>query len=153
MPTTTATAAVLGEETSEVFLTLLEITRADGSLIRLVRDTVDVTSGGNLYKAFPFDLTYPNQTDDEPRATLQVANIDQVIGEEIQALTDPAPILFKRVLASSPSTVEDSYPGYELFDVTWDTTVLEGTLTQARYVHEPWPAKRITPDKYRSIFL
>ena len=153
MVSVTATAATLLEETDEVFLTLLEITKEDDSILYLAANTEAVVSNGETYEAFPFELIFPSQTDSEPVAKLRVANIDQRIGEEIQLLSDPAPVTFLRVLASSPDTVEDTYPGYELFDVSWDAMVVEGSLTQAQYTQEPWPAKRITPDKYPSIFM
>ncbi len=50
------------QDTDEVFLALLTIAHADISpSIRVVNNTENITSNGNLFTAFPFDIQLPDE--------------------------------------------------------------------------------------------
>ena len=68
MPRTVSLSAMQGamaQETDEVYLILLDIDHADlPSTLRFVNNDSDVTSNSNLYTAFPFEATMPDDKDD-----------------------------------------------------------------------------------------
>jgi len=68
---------------TDPWLILLDITLPDSTVIRLVRNTVDVTFpvGGNTYTAFPFELSIveSNSTGQIPTVTLKVCNITRLL--------------------------------------------------------------------------
>ncbi len=59
-----ALAAILGQETSEVFVALAELSAVGMDTIRIAANGEDVVSGGDTYSAFPFRIDLPS--DSEP---------------------------------------------------------------------------------------
>ncbi len=69
-------------------LLLLELAATSmGTPVRLVNDTQDWTSGGNLYTAFPFRFTLPDDSlGQAPRAVLEIDNVGREITADLEAL-------------------------------------------------------------------
>lgn len=64
------------------YIALLEIAiYGTGIVVRLARNTDDITWAGQTWTAFPFDLADLTETSDGeiPEVTLQVANVDRII--------------------------------------------------------------------------
>ena len=97
----TATEAIHKTETEEVFLVLLELSHAlIVPPLRLVNNDVDITSNGNLFTAFPFEITLPNDEENIiPQAKLKIDNVDRQIVDVIRSIgTDPVDVLLQVVL-------------------------------------------------------
>jgi len=63
------------------WLVLLTITLTDSTVLRFVRNTDDITYKGNVYTAFPFEIT-PSKQDNRgeiPTVTLTVSNVSQLL--------------------------------------------------------------------------
>ena len=141
-----AIEAALARETAQVFIALLDLDHSTWiDTLRFANNTETVVSGGNTYAPFPFKLVRPAETDDVPEATLTVANVDQVIGARLDAVSTPIDVAITIVLAESPDTVERSWPGFELRNVKWNALFAEGVLTQRQFSRELWPPRRMTP--------
>lgn len=153
MPTDAYLAAQLSPSPEDDTIMLLEVTLEDASVLRLARWHEDVVSNSQTYVAFPYDIVLPQQGEESPRMRITVANVDQVIGEAIGALTAPAPVTVLIVLSDDPDTVEQTFPGYEIEDGTWDHLTAEATLGQSRISTEPYPSVRVTPLLFPAIFL
>lgn len=95
---------------------LLEITHAQLAVpVRIVRDTDNLTSGGNLYTAVPFDITLPDEVSGKlPRAQLRIDNV----GRELTQWLDQskggkgAQVRVMQVMRDTPNVVE--------YDITCD---------------------------------
>jgi len=63
------------------WLVLLTITLTDSTILRFVRNTKDVTYKGNVYTAFPFEITPAKQDNrgEIPTVTLTVSNVTQLL--------------------------------------------------------------------------
>jgi len=73
---------------TDPWLILLDITLSDSTVIRLVRNTEDISYGGNTYTAFPFDLSMveSNATGQIPTVTLKVCNITRFLTPYLESL-------------------------------------------------------------------
>lgn len=141
-----AIEAALARETRQVFTALLDLDHETWiDTIRIANNTEDVVSGGKTYRAFPFKLIRPSETDEVPEARLTMANVDQVIGQRLNAISTPIDVVITIVLAETPDVVERSWPGFELRNVRWNALFAEGTLTQRQFTRELWPPRRLTP--------
>lgn len=141
-----AIEAALARETPQVFVSLLDLDHSTWiDTVRLADNDEAVVSGGKTYMPFPLKLVKPAETDDVPEATLTVANVDQVIGERLDAVSTPIDVTITLVLAESPDTVERSWSGFELRNVKWNALFAEGVLTQRQFSRELWPPRRMTP--------
>lgn len=94
----------------EAPLVLLEIDHPDlTDPVRVVNDTQDLTSNGNLFVACPFRCTLPDDFENQlPRATLSVDNIgrDLVYWIETSAGGEGSTVRFMQVMRSRPNLVE-----------------------------------------------
>lgn len=121
--------------------------------IRLVRNTEDFTSRGQLFTTSWFDVSLPSDTQEIPRATMEVPNINREVGlllmEGISGLT----ITFELVRPSNPDVPVYAARMLKLRNVTIDPVVVSGELSAALYDSEPYIPLRVSPRDFPGIFL
>lgn len=164
----TARGAVFAPETDEVFILLLTISHADLSApIRVTPDqkevlpiasalnpdTRGVISRGQEFIGFPFEITLPNEDEDQsPRAQLRIDNVSREIVRAVRSIRSPADVTVEIVLASEPDTVETALEGFQMRSVTYNALTVEGDLTVEQFDLEPYPSRRMTPSNYPGLF-
>jgi hypothetical protein len=154
-PLTAATRrAIFVPETDEVFLTLLTLNHASlESPLRVTSDAVDTTSRGNLFTAYPFDLSLPDDNEERaPRARLSIDNIDRTIIRAIRSLDTPPEVLIEIVRAADPDTVEASFSDFKLTNVRYDAHLVQGDLSVEDFTTEPFPSSVFSPSLFPGLF-
>lgn len=115
-----ATRNVLATSADEPLLTLIEITHPElMAPARFVNDTIDIDVEGNKFSSCRFDLTLPDDQDEQiPEAKLEVDNIGRELTQwlEVSQGGKGARCRIIMVLRSSPENIE--------FDMTMDLTGL-----------------------------
>lgn len=140
-----AKRASRARETPDVFTILLDFEHPTFQFpFRLAHNTEPVLSNGKVYKAFPFRLRLPSETDRSPEARLQIANVDQEIGKILDGITTPIDVTMTLVLAETPDIIERTWSGFRFRDVRWNAVFAEGILTQRQFDREIWPPRRLT---------
>lgn len=95
---------------------LLEIAHPDlAAPVRVVRDTQDLTSNGNLFVAMGFDITLPDDLGEGlPRARLSIDNVGRELTTWLEASRggQGATCRIMQVMRSTPDVIE--------FDLTMD---------------------------------
>jgi hypothetical protein len=150
---TTALASAFAAETNEVWLILLTISHASlTEPLRFVNNMESVTSRGNLFIAFPFEIEFPGQTADSAgEARISIDNIDRQIVQTLRTIQSPPEVTLEVILASTPSTVEASFSGLILRDATYDVMKVEGTLRFEDIMSEPL-SLQMTPQRFPGMF-
>jgi len=150
----TAKQALNASETAEAFLILLTIDHADLTQpIRVSSDGVDTTSQSNTFVAFPFDLTLPDDMDNQaPRARLTIDNIDRQIVQAIRDIGGAPSVKIEIVRAADPDTIEASFPDFKLENVSYDAMTVQGELTLEDFTAEPFPARVFSPADFPGLF-
>lgn len=148
-----ALASAHARETGEAWLILLTITHPTLSPpLRFVNNLQSVTSRGNVFIAFPFEIELPEQDADTPgEARIVIDNIDRQIVETIRQITSPPEVLIEIVLASQPSTVEAAFDGLVLRNVQYDAYTVKGTLRFEDIMTEP-VSLQMTPSRFPGMF-
>lgn len=155
MPISTgARRAVYAPESDEVFLVLLTIDHDSlDEPIRVVNNLEKITSRGEEFIAFPFDISLPDDKEDAPpRARLAIDNVSREIGQAIREIVGPPSVMIEVVMASAPDTVEASFPNFLLRNVSYDAAVVSGELMVEDLTREPFPARKFTPGAYPGVF-
>jgi hypothetical protein len=110
-------AKVSGEETPRI---LLQINHpALTNPIRVINDTLNLTSNGFEYIAFPFEVTLPDDFENKlPKATLSINNVgkDLMFWIESTAGGQGSTATFSQVMRSRPNQIEWSI-SMSLFNV------------------------------------
>ena len=104
-----ARAAIFAQETGEAFIFLLELSHPDFTdTLRVCNNGENVTSNGQTYLWFPFELTLAGETDDTlPRARLRICNVDRRIVQAVRSVaSQPVTARIALVMASTPDTIE-----------------------------------------------
>lgn len=153
----TALQAINAEATGEIPLFLLRIfppSETDpANAIRLVNSAEDVESDSLTYTAFRFDVQLPDDQEGSlPSVNLVLDNVGQELASYILTWTEPVNVEIELVLESSPDTIEAG----PWFFIGAAAVVRGGDISiELRYenvLDEPYPADRITPQKYPSLF-
>jgi len=149
-----ARAALHAPETSDVFLVLLTIDHADmQSPIRVCNNTTDITSRGDIYIAYPFQLTLPDDEDNRPpRARLTIDNVDRQIVQAVRSLTSSPTVTIEIIRAADPDVAEARFQDFRFTNISYDSHRVEGDLTVEDFTAEPYPAASFSPSLFPGLF-
>lgn len=140
-------------QTGEVYLVLLTISHPNlAQSIRVVNNNENVTSRGQEFIAFPFEIELPGEDSDQPpMARLRIDNVDRMIVSSIRDIATPPNVTIEVVLASQPNQIEISFEALIMRNVSYDAASVTGELVFEQIVVEP-VALNMTPAKFPGIF-
>lgn len=146
--------AVYSQETGEAVLILIEISHDDlSNPIRLSSDSVDTIHDSEIYSSFPFRIVLPSDGDDQvTEARLSIDGIDRSIISAVRSISTPPSVIIRVVLGSDPEVIEAEFPGFKLYNVTYNSLVVEATLGVVDFSQEPYPGGRFTPVDFPGMF-
>lgn len=144
MPRSVSLAAMQGalaQETDEVYLILMEVDHTSfPSPLRFVNNSSDVTSGGDVYTAFPFEVVMPDNVEGkEPLAKVIISNVTRELIDEIRSISDSPIMTISVILDSSPNTIEWGPLEFQTSNVTYDADNITFTLGYNTFSTEPFP--------------
>ncbi len=161
--TPTSVAAILSQQTDEVFVALLTI--SDPSLsddVRVSSDNHDMlpvaqvrgtVSRSKEYIFYPFDINLPVDSDDiAPSMTLSIDNVHRDIVKTLRAISTAPSVKLEVVRAEAPDTVEKTLDGFDLSVADYDELIVKGELTMESLLTEPYPADLFVPSSYPGLF-
>ena len=145
--------SAFASETDEIWLILLTISHADlTDDIRVVHNTENVTSRGDLFVGFAFELSLPLDSHERPPvAELRIDNVSQEIALAIRSISSAPSVKIEIIRAADPGTVELSLDGFMLRDVSWDAASVTGSLTLDDIATEPYPAGIFSPASFPGL--
>lgn len=138
---------------SDLPLVLLKIEHDDlAAPIRIVNNTVDITSGSDVYSAFAFEIRLPDSLEDAPpRGRLRINNVSREIGQAIRDISSAAAVTLEVVRQDDPDTIEVSWPAMRLTNVRWDFLIVEGDLEFEDLTREPYPYLTFSPAEFPGV--
>lgn len=148
-----STLAKTGAEESPYIL--LEINHpALASPVRVINDTDNLTSGGELYVAIPFNCELPDDFEGQlPRASLSVDNVgrDLMYWIETSGGGEGSTATFRQVMRSRPDVVEWEITMY-LYNVSADVAQVTAELGFANFFGRPSVQMNYRPSMSPGIF-
>lgn len=157
--------SVFKQETDDVFIVLLTL-KSDELLedIRLTSDNLEkfndlgtnvygVTSNSLRYIFCPFEISLPR--DDKTgtvSAKLSIQNVDRSIVQYARSVKSPITVKIQAVLSRDVNYVEQEFDNFKLSSVSYDSLVVEGSLTLDYWGLEPFPSGRFTPSNFPGLF-
>jgi hypothetical protein len=124
-----------------------------GAAYRLARNTADVTSRGEVFRAAMFAADVVTDSDGPPRATLTIPNVDREIGQMVLRLSSPPQITLEVVALSAPDEPIYRAARLELRNVSIDALAVSGDLASHDYSSEPCGRVRVIPGRFPALFL
>jgi hypothetical protein len=152
--TTGALQSLNAQETEDAFLILLTLSHPDmAEPLRVANGGEEVSSRGNTFTAFPFELSLPDDNAGQsPEARLVIDNIDRQIVRAIRGLTSAPLVLIEIVRAAQPDVVEAKFEDFRLTNVSYDANLVQGNLTIEDFTAEPFPAGTFSPGYFPGLF-
>jgi len=150
---TPAIASQNAEATGEAWLLLLTIVHTELAVpIRVVGNNENITSGGELFVAWDFEIVLPGEDPDNPdTARLSIGNIDPLIIRTLREISSPPSLTIQVVLASAPDTIEIEFAGLVLRNASYDAGTISGDLSFEEILTEP-VATTLTPAMFPGMF-
>jgi hypothetical protein len=138
---------------SNLPLVLLEIDHDDlAEPILIVNNKENVTSNGDEYIAFPFEIFLPDSRDDAPpTAKLRIDNVSREIVEAIRSISSPPSVTIKVIRQETPDVIEMEFAGMVLRHIPFDALTVEGNLEFEDLTREPFPAHTFNPANYPGV--
>lgn len=102
----------------------------------------------------PIQVTLPNEDESQsPRCSLTMHDVTQYLTPFIrEKLTGPAPVKLDLVLTSSPDTVEASFSGLMITNISYNANTVTADLTAVNYDREPFPKHSLSPLYFPGLF-
>ena len=160
--------AAYAQETGRVLICLITIEHDDLSEpIRLSTDPTqrieeyttasDVVYGTisreETFLFFPIRIGLPNETESGPGdMTLEIDNVHRTYVETIRSISSPPRIMVEMVLDNALDTVEATWPEFLLTNISYDSTIITGTLKLETLEREPFPSGTFTPSGFPGMF-
>jgi hypothetical protein len=140
---------------NESDLPLVLITISHSSLsepIRVVNNKENITSNGNEYIGFPFEIQLPDSKEDsQPSAKLTINNVSREIGVAIRSISTPPSVAITIVRQQTPDVIEAQFFGMRLNNVKYDVLAVTGDLQFEDLTREEFPSLKFSPSIFRGI--
>ena len=172
--TANAITALLSQESSDTFITLITISGTGISpAIRLADNYTqridsletpqEITYGvvsnyedgstSRNYLFLPFNLTLPiEDANQAPTCNLTINDVTRYLIPTIRNISAPPTVDIALVLKSSPNTVEMSFPSFLIGGISYNADSVTATLTLGSLAQEPFPAHTFTPAYFPGLF-
>lgn len=138
---------------SNLPLVLLTIEHDDiATPIRLVNNKENISSGGDEYVGYPFEIFLPDSKDSAPpSAKIRIDNVSREIGQAIREITTPPSVTIQIIRQDTPDVIEAEFTGMKLRRIPYDALSIEGNLEFEDLTREPYPAYTFSPANYPGV--
>lgn len=161
-----ALRAMFSPDADDTLIVLLTITGtgiatpirlADGYTQRISETADDVVYGvvsrSNNYIFLPIRISLPTEEQEAaPRAQITITDVTRYLTPVIRSISSPPTVLLELVLASTPNTVEASFPGLLMAGISYNKDQVTAELTVQSLTIEPFPAHTFTPSAFPGLF-
>lgn len=111
-----------------------------------------LTSNGQAYEYFPFDVVLPGDGEQISRASVSFQNVSREIGDALLGLTDPAEITLRVVTSLNHDQIEAEAPNLILVNITGDAVSIQADLIVRAYQAEPWPSTTASQELFPGLW-
>lgn len=151
-----ALAAISAQQTSEVFLYLLDIVISVGGVstpYRFVNDFVPLVRKGNRYDPLGFKITLPQEGENIQGAKVTIDAVDRRIIQVLREADTMPKVSFILILASNPDGDPEAGPFiFDLSNVSYNKTSLSADLSIGNHLDGVFPRVIKTPYFFPALF-
>jgi len=151
---TQAKRSMWAQDTADGLLELVTISGGElETPLRVVNNPVAITSRGNEYIAYPFELGLPSDEEDSPPlARLAIDNVSREIAQAVRQTAGPLQVGIELVRISDTDVVEWSWPHFTLRNVRVDALTVTGDLGLHDFHGESHTSVHFTPAVCPGVF-
>lgn len=147
-------AQLFAQESSDPFLTLVTLSHSSFDAdVRLVNNSVSITSRGNVFEAFPMKIRFPID-DGETARDFQIVfdNVSLELIEKMRTVTTQIGIKIELILASMPDVVQMSQQDLFLNNITYSAQNITAKIVLDNFLNVALTSETYSPKNYPGIF-
>jgi hypothetical protein len=149
----TTIPAIQSVSSDIVLLALLTFTLPGQPTLRVVNNTEDVTSRGNIFTAYPFTLSLPADDGDSlPSLSIQISNVSQELVEYLRLLPEPPVVLLEVVSNVDFNVVEKAVGFLKLSSVNYDALTITLAMQLDNFLARRFPKEDYIPATFPALF-
>lgn len=146
-------AQLFGQVSNDPFLMLVTLSHSSFSTIRLVNNTVDITSRGQTYSAFPMEITLASDDGESAREVrITFDNVSLELIDELRSVTTSIDVKVEMALASTPNVIELSIEELKLRSITYNKNSVSAVLYMDSFLNTEMDAEKYLPSIYPGLF-
>ncbi len=146
-------AEMFGQVSDDPFLMFVTISHEDFPTIYLVNNTVDQTSRGQEFTAFPMTVNLPTDDGESAReVTIDFDNVSLELIEELRTVTSPMDVKIEMILASDPDTVQLSLEELKMRSVSYNKQRVSAKLYMDSFLNVEMTSEKYGPTNYPGMF-
>lgn len=149
---TWAEAWLLARASDDPAVMLVTIIHPALETIRLVRDTADLVSRGETFKAAWFEIDWVNDDGNLPRCTLSVPNVDPEMGRRYLRQVTPPEVTIEVVAVSQPDEPIARVARLDLRRLNVDPVAITGELVGKDHSAEPLGTITVLPSNFPALY-
>lgn len=121
--------------------------------IRLVNNTIDITSRSEVYMSFPIKIQLPVDDGESNReVTLEIDNVSLFLVNSIRSVVDPISVKIEMILASLPDAVQISLQDLQIRSLTYNQSRISATITMDDFLNTEMTSERYSASLFPGIF-
>lgn len=141
------------QESDDPFLILVTLSHPSFTTIRLVNNSENIISRGNVFQAFPMKIRLPVDDGESNReAQIEFDNVSLEILNEIREVTTYIDVKIELVLASIPDDVQISFEELKIQSVSYDKQKVSARLFLDNFLNTALPSERYGATNFQGIF-
>lgn len=134
-------------------LMLLELTFPNSTTYYYVNNTEDITSNGQVYTAFPFAFTLPNEEiETEPELSITLSNVGLDLIDDFRSNVQDITAKVKVVFASVPDFVEIGIDSLEVKSISYNEATISVMLGYQDILNTKIPSYSYTPVDFPGLY-
>lgn len=141
------------QNADDPFLTLITLTHSNFGVVRLVNNSVNITSRGQTFQAFPFKLRLPTDDGETAReVAIEFDNVSLELLDEIRTATTNIDVKIEMILASIPDEVQISLEELKIQNVEYNKNKISARLFMDGFLNTSMTSESYTPSLYPGLF-
>lgn len=147
-------AQIFAQESNDPFLVLVTLSHEDfADDIRLVNNTQNITSRGNVFQSFPMEIRLPLDDGESTRDfSIDFDNVSLELIEEIRTVTDTITVKLEMILASIPNEVQMVQEDLKIHSLSYTATKVSARLILDNFLNTEMTSERYGPFNFPGLF-
>ena len=147
-------AQIFAQESDDPFLTLVTLSHESfDEDIRLVNNSENITSQGNVFLAFPMKIRFPVD-DGETTRNFQIEfdNVSLDLIEEIRSVTTAIGVKIEMILASMPDVIQVSQSELSIQSLNYNKSRITANIILDNFLNTELTSEKYTPTNFPGLF-
>lgn len=141
------------QESEDPFLMLVTLSHDDFDTIYLVNNTVNISSRGISYIAFPVKITLPSDDGETQReVSIEFDNASAALIAAIRSVTTLIDVKIEMVLASNPDKVEIELGELRIKNINYNKTSIRAHLFMDDFLNTEVTGEKYNPTNFPGLF-